>query len=183
MSDNFDFMEEVQKYDYIYNKYSCDYKNKFMKYNCWQTIVSKFDLTPKDAEKTFQNIRTAYRRHVKKRKTLPSGLGRDAFPIAPRKCQNLEWLGSLICHQETISNYKCDSDKSHAVITENVSEEDEQSPVSELDEDQQTQELTIPTDEGESKVDKDGSKFDDEGDFYPCHQSMRIQNEKIHKMS
>ena len=102
---------------------------------------------------------------MKKRKTFPSGSGRDAFPIAPREFQNLEWLGSLISHRETISNYNFGSDKSHAAITENLSEEDEQSPVSERDEDQQTQDLTIPTDEGESNVDKDGSKFDDEGDL------------------
>lgn len=54
------FMEEVQKYDYLYNKFSKDYRDRFMKLNCWTKIAQKFDLSPFDAEKKFKNLRTAY---------------------------------------------------------------------------------------------------------------------------
>ena len=38
------FMEEVQKYDCLYNKFSKYYKNKYKKLNCWSKIGEKFDL-------------------------------------------------------------------------------------------------------------------------------------------
>ena len=38
------FMEEVQKYECLYNKFSKDYKNKFTRLNCWRKIGEKFDV-------------------------------------------------------------------------------------------------------------------------------------------
>ena len=38
------FMEEVQKYPAIYNKFSKDYKNKFIRMNIWKAIGEKFGL-------------------------------------------------------------------------------------------------------------------------------------------
>ena len=43
------FMEEVQKYDGIYNKYSKSYKDKYIKMNCWAKIGEKFDMSAADA--------------------------------------------------------------------------------------------------------------------------------------
>ena len=37
-------MEEVQKYPAIYNKFSKDYKNKFIRMNIWKAIGEKFGL-------------------------------------------------------------------------------------------------------------------------------------------
>ena len=47
------FMEEVQKYDCLYNKYSKSYKDKYIKINCWTKIGEKFDMSAADAEKKF----------------------------------------------------------------------------------------------------------------------------------
>ena len=57
-------MEEVQKYDCLYNKYSKSYKDKYIKINCWTKIGEKFDLSAADAEKIFKNVRTAWLREV-----------------------------------------------------------------------------------------------------------------------
>ena len=35
------FMEEVQKYECLYNKFSKEYKNKFTRLNCWWKIGAK----------------------------------------------------------------------------------------------------------------------------------------------
>ena len=47
------FMEVVQKYDCLYNKYSKSYKDKYIKINCWTKIGEKFDMSAADAEKKF----------------------------------------------------------------------------------------------------------------------------------
>ena len=39
-------MEEVQKYDPLYNKFSKEYRDKYKKINCWKAIGEKFDLSP-----------------------------------------------------------------------------------------------------------------------------------------
>lgn len=45
------FMEDVQKYECIYNKNSCDYKDKYKKLNAWTKIGENFKLTPHEVEK------------------------------------------------------------------------------------------------------------------------------------
>ena len=45
------FIEEVQKYPAIYNKFSTDYKNKFIRMNIWKAIGEKFGLDAAEAEK------------------------------------------------------------------------------------------------------------------------------------
>ena len=47
------FMEEVQKYDCIYNKYCKSYNDKYIEMNCWAKIGEKFDMSAADAEKKF----------------------------------------------------------------------------------------------------------------------------------
>ena len=46
-SDNFNsalFMEEIQKYECLYNKLCKDYKNKFIRLNCWKKSGKSFRL-------------------------------------------------------------------------------------------------------------------------------------------
>ena len=50
------FMEEVQKYPAIYNKFSTDYKNKFIRMNIWKAIGKKFSLDAAEAEKKYKNV-------------------------------------------------------------------------------------------------------------------------------
>ena len=36
------FLEEVQKYEYLYNKYSKDFKDRNKKSNAWNAVVRRF---------------------------------------------------------------------------------------------------------------------------------------------
>ena len=99
------FLEEVQKYPCLYNKFCKEYKDKYIKINCWRKIGEKFSLTPEEAEKKFKNLRTTYGRHLKNQKNVPSGSGRDAIPDLPKDFQNLEWLQQHICFRKTSGNF------------------------------------------------------------------------------
>ena len=50
------FLEEIQKYDCLYNKFSKDYKNKYKKLNCWSKIEEKFDVDPAEAGTSVQRM-------------------------------------------------------------------------------------------------------------------------------
>lgn len=102
------FMEEVQKYDCLYNKYSKNYKDKYVKINCWTKIGEKFEMSAADAEKKFKNIRTGYGRYLKKVKSIPSGSGRDAVPV-PKDFAGLDWLQKYISHRPTVTNISVNS--------------------------------------------------------------------------
>ena len=82
---NEEFMEEVARYECVYNRNSKDFKDKNKKNNSWQKIGEKFNLSAAEAEVKFRNIRTANGRYLKRFKTIPSGPGRDAVP---REFQN-----------------------------------------------------------------------------------------------
>ena len=40
------FMEQVQKYDCLYIKFSKECRDKYKNINCWKAIGGKFDLIP-----------------------------------------------------------------------------------------------------------------------------------------
>ena len=90
-----EFMEEVQKCDSLFNKYSRDYRDKFKKANSWVKVAEKFNTTQSEAEKRLKNIRTAYGRFLKKTKYAPSGSGRDDLHVQ-REFQNMGWLAPLV---------------------------------------------------------------------------------------
>ena len=58
------FMEGVQKYVCLYDKYSRDFKDRNMKVNCWEKVASKFDLTPQQAETKIRNVGATYTQKV-----------------------------------------------------------------------------------------------------------------------
>ena len=97
-------MEEIQRYECLYNKFSKDYKNRRTRENAWETIAQKFGLTAEEAEKKYKNIRTSYTRYLKKVKSVPSGSGRDAVPKTG-EFANLEWLDQHISHRKSASNW------------------------------------------------------------------------------
>ena len=103
MLDKAKFMEELQKYDCLYNKFSRDFKDKYKKMNCWKMLGEKFNVEPQEAEAIFKNIRTAYGRFLKRRKNLPSGSGRSDVPV-PQEFGNLDWLSAFIEHRKTTDN-------------------------------------------------------------------------------
>ena len=83
--------------------------------NCWAKIGEKFDMSAADAEKKIKNIRNGYGRYLKKLKSIPSGSGRDAVPVA-KDFAGLHWLQQYISHRPTVSNMsvnpvEVDSDK------------------------------------------------------------------------
>eukprot|EP00112_Aurelia_sp_Birch-Aquarium-sp1_P003159 Seg1353.6 transcript_id=Seg1353.6/GoldUCD/mRNA.D3Y31 product="hypothetical protein" protein_id=Seg1353.6/GoldUCD/D3Y31 len=81
------------------------YKNKFVRLNCWRKIGEKFGIEPAEAEKKYKNVRTVYGRYLKKGKSVPSGSGRDAVQPPPAEFANLEWLGTYISQRgDTITN-------------------------------------------------------------------------------
>ncbi len=45
------FMEEVQMYECLYNKFNKQYKNKFVRLNCWRKIAEKLSMKLAEAEK------------------------------------------------------------------------------------------------------------------------------------
>ena len=107
-SDNFNsalFTEEIQKYECLYNKLCKDYKNKFIRLNCWKKIGEKFQVTPDEAEKKYKYIRTSYGRWLKKRKNVPSGSGRDAVPKVPPEFENLDSNLALKPYQPQACGY------------------------------------------------------------------------------
>ena len=108
------FMEEIQRYECLYNKFSKDYKNRRTRENAWETIGQKFGLTAEEAEKKYKNIRTSYTRYLKKVKSVPSGSGRDAVPKTG-EFANLQWLDQHISHRKSASNWSNhDSDEEEA---------------------------------------------------------------------
>ena len=61
-----------------YNKYSKDFTKKS---NAWNAAVSQFhDLSQSEAVNKLKNVRSAYTRFLKRKKSTPSGPGRDAVP-------------------------------------------------------------------------------------------------------
>ena len=107
-SDDFNsalFMEGIQKYECLYNKLCKNYKNKFIRLNCWKKWEKTFEVTPDEAEKKYKYICTTYGRWLKKRKSVPSGSGRDAVPKVPPEFENLDGLANHINHKHVaISN-------------------------------------------------------------------------------
>ena len=96
------FMEDVQKCVCLYGKYSRDFKDRNMKVNCWEKVASKFDSTPPlNSGMSEQNTQ-------KKKKTVPSGSGREASEVFT-EFEKLGWLSSYIDHK-TFKNRKTLSD-------------------------------------------------------------------------
>ena len=119
MSWNGVFMAEIQKHECLYNKFSREYRNRELRNECWQKVAEKFDMTPMAAEKKFRNIRTAYGRWLRKRRSNPVRNEHDFIPYAFENC---EWLGVHIIHRDsTLSN--------DAICTQTVDSDEDGSPV------------------------------------------------------
>ena len=97
------FMKEIRKDDCLFNRFSKEFKDKFKKINAWSKVGEVFSISPAAAEKKFRDVRTAYGRYLRRRKSVPSGSGRNAVPI-PREFVNLEWLSVHIEHREPFAD-------------------------------------------------------------------------------
>lgn len=105
-------MEEVTRYECLYNRNSKDFKDKTKKANSWKKVGEKFNLSAAESEAKFRNItiRTAYGRYLKRVKTIPSGSGRDAVP---REFVNLELLNQHVAHRPSVTNRRSKSPGDH----------------------------------------------------------------------
>ena len=100
-------MEEIQRYECLYNKFSKDYKNRRTRENAWETIGQKFGLTAEEAEKNYKNIRTSYTHthYLKKVKSVPSGsMLSSMFSLSSSSQNNTE---KQITSQKSCSSIDC----------------------------------------------------------------------------
>ena len=54
------FMEECQKYECLYNKFSKKDKNTKIRTKCWEKVGEKFSIDHKEANKKYEYIRSYY---------------------------------------------------------------------------------------------------------------------------
>ena len=64
------FMEEIGKYDCLFNRYSKEFKDKFKKINAWSKEGKVFSISLTAAKKKFRNVRTTYERYLTRRKSV-----------------------------------------------------------------------------------------------------------------
>uniref|UniRef100_A0A1X7VAV1 MADF domain-containing protein n=1 Tax=Amphimedon queenslandica TaxID=400682 RepID=A0A1X7VAV1_AMPQE len=76
-----EYMEEIQKYTVLYDKFSRDFKDKYKKQNAWSAIATTFGVTPEEAEKRYKSIRTSFGRYLKKRKLRQQDLDVKIYHI------------------------------------------------------------------------------------------------------
>ncbi|XP_057314889.1 uncharacterized protein LOC130656062 [Hydractinia symbiolongicarpus] len=96
------FMQEVQQYKILYDKFDSEFKNQDMKRNAWEKIGSIFNMNAMEAESKYKTIRSAYGRFLRKRKSTPSGSSRNSIS---HEYDYLEWLNTYIEHRETSTNF------------------------------------------------------------------------------
>jgi hypothetical protein len=97
------FMEEVQKYECLFNTFSKEFRDKYKKINCWTKVAARFGLNPEEAEKRFKNLRSSYTRFLRKIKNMPSGSGRVDLP-KHETYKGMEWLRPYIDHRSSKTN-------------------------------------------------------------------------------
>ena len=98
-------MDEVRKYTALYDRYNKDFKDKFKKLNAWTEIGKRFGISPSQAEKKYNNIRSSFVRYLRRKKKIPTGSGRKDLPPPP-EFTNLDWLVTFIEHKYTSSNFQ-----------------------------------------------------------------------------
>nr|XP_047129425.1 uncharacterized protein LOC105848747 [Hydra vulgaris] len=86
------FMNEVQKFPVLYDKFNKDFKDKWKKKNAWEEVGRLSNLSPNQAEEKYKSIRSS---------------GRNSVP--PQFLQ-LDWLNTFIDHRETTTSICLPSD-------------------------------------------------------------------------
>ena len=69
------FIEVLQKYECLYNKFSRGYKDKYKKFKSWTKIGEKFAITTQEAESKCKNIKTGFRCYLRREKSVGSCSG------------------------------------------------------------------------------------------------------------
>ena len=87
------FMEEVRKYDWLFNRFSKEFKDKFKKINAWSKVGEVFSISPAAAEKKFRNARTAYGRYLSTERVFHLDLVKTPSPFHV----NLQISNDFLC--------------------------------------------------------------------------------------
>ncbi|XP_029372282.1 uncharacterized protein LOC115052351 [Echeneis naucrates] len=95
-------IEEVRKYEHLYNSSSPHYKDCQMTQNSWREISRKIGLDLVDCLKRWKNLRDKY---VRLRKKLAIRRGEPGGGKVPAFYNRLSWLAPHVKHREMESIY------------------------------------------------------------------------------
>ncbi|XP_057688198.1 uncharacterized protein LOC130913538 [Corythoichthys intestinalis] len=96
-------VEEVRKYNHLYNSSSKHYKDCEMANNSWREIAENTGLEVTECMKKWKNLRDKYVRLRKKLATRSGFTGRQKVPAF---YHFLSWLDPHVKHRETETNFK-----------------------------------------------------------------------------
>lgn len=96
-------IEEVRKYDHIYNISSKNYKNCQMANNSWREIAQNTGLEVAECTKRWKNL---WDKFVRLRRKLSTKSGDGGGQKVPAFYHFLSWLAPHVKHCETESNYE-----------------------------------------------------------------------------
>lgn len=97
-------VEEIRKYEHLYDSSSPDYKDSQMVADAWCEISEAVGLSVTECTKRWKNLRDKYVR-LRKKQALNGDIGRKKVP-AFYLC--LSWLAPYVKHRDVESN--CDED-------------------------------------------------------------------------
>lgn len=96
-------IEEVRKYDHLYNSSSRHYKDCQMANNSWREISHNTGLEVAECMKKWKNLRDKY---VRLRKKMATRSGDPGGQKVPAFYHFMSWLAPHVKHRETDSNYE-----------------------------------------------------------------------------
>lgn len=96
-------IEEVRKYDHLYNSSSRHYKDCQMANNSWREISHNTGLEVAECMKKWKNLRDKY---VRLRKKMSTRSGDPGGQKVPAFYHFMSWLAPHVKHRETDSNYE-----------------------------------------------------------------------------
>ncbi|KAG5269777.1 hypothetical protein AALO_G00206000 [Alosa alosa] len=102
-------VEEIRKYEHLYDSSSPDYKDSQMVADAWCEISEIVGLSVTECTKRWKNLRDKYVR-LRKRHATNGDIGRKKVP-AFYLC--LSWLAPYVKHRDIESN--CDDDNEHSL--------------------------------------------------------------------
>ncbi|XP_057708856.1 uncharacterized protein LOC130927215 isoform X2 [Corythoichthys intestinalis] len=123
-------VEEVRKYDHLYNPSSKNYKDCQMASNSWREIAENTGLEVTECMKKWKNVRDKY---VRVRKRMASKNGDPGGRKVPAFYHALSWLAPHVKHRETETNLKHRETETNIKVTKVASISSSESDTTEVD--------------------------------------------------
>lgn len=95
-------IEEIRKYDNLYDSSSRHYKDGQMANNSWREISRSTGLEVTECMKRWKNLRDKYVRRLKRKATKGDPVGQNV----PAFYNLMSWLAPHVRHREMDSNYE-----------------------------------------------------------------------------